>query len=48
MGGADSSPTDEDNEYSVMDCESSITALEIVQLPLEKHGNTRRTAANIA
>ena len=43
MGGADSaqksSPTDEENQYTVVDCESSITALEIVQLPLDKQGS---------
>ena len=40
VGVADSAPTQgvADEEYTVMDCESSITALDIVQLPLEKQG----------
>ena len=41
MGVADSalSPCDGDREYTIVDCESSITALDMVQLPLDKQGS---------
>ena len=31
-------PTKEASPYTVVDCESSVTALEMVQLPLDKQG----------
>ena len=37
MGSADKTPTEE-SPYAVVDCESSVTALEMVQVPLDKQG----------
>lgn len=41
VGVADKTLTDE-SPYTVVDCESSITALEMVQVPLDKQGSHRR------